>query len=118
VDDLHEHGNITNNVLFFSLVEFSPYEGQKNTNTNPVWKIPGFFEEKKKHENRQILRGKKGRKIYKSPDLDSELLQVKWPELEPTLVHSSDGWSPDHLLDKIQKNKTLIKKIAKILKLN
>jgi hypothetical protein len=49
------------------------------------------FLKKKKHENRQILRGKKGRKIYKSPDLDSELLQVKWPELEPTLVHSSDG---------------------------
>jgi len=45
----------------------------------------------KKHENRQILRGKKGEKIYKSPDLDSELLQVKWPELWPTLAHASDG---------------------------
>jgi hypothetical protein len=36
--------------------------------------------------------GKKGRKIYKSPDLDSELLlEVKWPELWPTLAHASDG---------------------------
>lgn len=35
--------------------------------------------------------GEKGRKIYKSPDLDSELLQVKWPELWPTLAHASDG---------------------------
>jgi hypothetical protein len=40
---------------------------------------------------------------------------VKWPELWPTLAHASDGWSPDHhLLDKIQKNKTLITKLAKI----
>lgn len=56
--------------------------------------------------------GKKGKKNYKSPDLDSELLQLKWPELWPTLAHASDGWSPDHLLDKIQKNKTLITKLA------
>jgi hypothetical protein len=28
------------------------------------------------------------------------------------LAHASDGWSPDHLLDKIQKNKTLITKLA------
>jgi hypothetical protein len=37
---------------------------------------------------------------------------VKWPELWPTLAHASDGWWPDHLLDKIQKNKTLITKLA------
>ncbi len=77
-------------------------------------KISRFFKLKKTPKSPDS-EGKKGRKSYKSPDLDSELLQVKWPELWPTLAHASDGWSPDHhLLDKIQKNKTLITKLAKI----
>jgi len=50
-----------------------------------------FWKKKKKTRKSPDSEGEKGRKIYKSPDLDSELLQVKWPELEPTLVHSSDG---------------------------
>jgi hypothetical protein len=92
----------------FSLVEFSPYEGPPK-NQIQYEKFQVFFI--KKTRKSPDSEGGKGRKFYKSPDLDSELLQVKWPEVWPTLAHSSDRWlPPDHPIDKIQKNKTLITK--------